>query len=131
MDEVYESVMAEVGLGGDLGTHENKLIEREVLLDNAKYEQLREKIVELKRYFSSSFLTSLQQNATAKQRFPLLNLVRQLLKVKFYDLKPVRKADGYNKAGKKQYRRYYLVKKMETAQPLAPAAPPPKNLYFV
>ena len=51
MDEAYESVMAEVGLGGDLGKHENKLIEREVLLDNAKYEQLREKIVELKRYF--------------------------------------------------------------------------------
>ena len=42
------------------------------------------------RNFFIVFLTSLQENAQ-KTEWPLLNLVRQLLKVNMYEMKPIRK----------------------------------------
>ena len=70
------------------------------------------KINDLKQYFSSSLLTSLQENAETKQRFPLINIVRQLLKAKYSHMEPIRKANGYEKSGKKLYKRYFLIKKI-------------------
>lgn len=50
-----------------------------------------------------------------KQRWPLLNLVRQLLKVNMYEMKPIRKSDGYTKDGKKKYVRFFLIQKINNA----------------
>ena len=41
----------------------------------------------------------------------LLNLVRQILKVKNYRMKPVRKSAGKTKDGKKKYIRYFMIEK--------------------
>ena len=88
------------------------IIYRDTLIDPEKYKVAREKIGELKKFFSSSFLTSLQENAQKKQKWPLLNLVRQLLKVNMYEMKPIRKSDGYTKDGKKKYIRFFLIQKV-------------------
>ena len=56
------------------------LIPREMLLCEKKYLDLSQNILDLKKMFSSSMLTSLQTNAPTKQKWPLLNLVRQILK---------------------------------------------------
>ena len=56
-------------------------------------------------------LTSLQNNATLTQKWPMLNLIRQILKVNGYIMDPIRKSDGYDKTGKKLYKRYFLIKK--------------------
>ena len=42
-----------------------------------------------------------------KQKWPLLNLVRQILKVNNYRMKPIRKSDGKTKLGKKKYIRFF------------------------
>ena len=88
------------------------IIYRDTLIDPEKYKTVKEKIGDLKKFFSSSFLTSLQENAQKKQRWPLLNLVRQLLKVNMYEMKPIRKSDGYTKDGKKKYIRFFLIQKV-------------------
>ena len=88
------------------------IIYRDTLIDPEKYKVAKEKICDLKKFFSSSFLTSLQENAQKKQRWPLLNLVRQLLKVNMYEMKPIRKSDGYTKDGKKKYVRFFLIQKV-------------------
>lgn len=88
------------------------IIYRDTLIDPEKYKVAKEKIGDLKKFFSSSFLTSLQENAQKKQRWPLLNLVRQLLKVNMYEMKPIRKSDGYTKDGKKKYIRFFLIQKV-------------------
>ena len=88
------------------------IIYRDTLIDPEKYKVAKEKICDLKKFFSSSFLTSLQENAQKKQRWPLLNLVRQLLKVNMYEMKPIRKSDGYTKDGKKKYIRFFLIQKV-------------------
>ena len=90
------------------------IIYRDTLIDPEKYKVAKEKIDDLKKFFSSSFLTSLQENAHKKQRWPLLNLVRQLLKTNMYEMKPIRKSDGYTKDGKKKYIRFFLIQKVSS-----------------
>ena len=63
--------------------------------------------------FCSSKLTCLQETAEAQQKWPLLNLVRQVLKACSYKLDPIRKSDGYTKDGKKKYKRYFIIKKLK------------------
>ena len=52
------------------------LLAKETCINTEKYNHL--KTVEfplLKKHFSSSYLTALQDTATSKQKFPLLNLI--------------------------------------------------------
>jgi hypothetical protein len=112
MDEESKSVLKLVGLEfheiKDINGH---IIPREVLLSDAKYEEIKKLIPELKKKFSSSFMTSLQNNADKSQKWPLLNLVRQLLSVYEFKMKPIRKSDGYTLEGVKKYKRYFQIYK--------------------
>jgi hypothetical protein len=89
------------------------LIERDSLLNNNIYNELKNDIIELKKMFSSSALTSLQKEADKKQKWPLLNLVRQVLHVYGYKMTPVRKCDGYTEDGIKRFKRYFSITKMQ------------------
>ena len=84
-------------------------IERITLLDISKYNQIKENIPNLKKYLSSSMFTSVQKNAVSRQKHPLINLVRQILKRLELVLKPCRLCDGYNEEGKKKYRRIFII----------------------
>jgi hypothetical protein len=90
------------------------LIPRDVMLSVKTYEAVKEKIPDLKKKLSSSSLTSLHKNAKQEQKWPLLNLVRQILKTFNYNMKPIRKADGYTKDGKKKYKRLFIIKKIRS-----------------
>ena len=80
-------------------------ITRDGLLDIEKYNSIKELIPRLKKVFSSSFLTSLQKTATEQQRWPLINLLRQILSQTGYTMTPIRKSDGRDLDGKKKYKR--------------------------
>tara|TARA_B110000467_G_C17998623_1_gene304245 strand:- start:22 stop:375 length:354 start_codon:yes stop_codon:yes gene_type:complete len=87
-------------------------IQRDILIhNNDNYEKMWKELPHIKKIYSSSSLTSLQNNATLTQKWPMLNLIRQVLKVNGYIMNPIRKSDGYDKTGKKQYKRYFLIKK--------------------
>ena len=85
-------------------------IPREILLDMNLYNNLYESISELKEIYSSTNNTCLQSSAENKQKWPLLNLVRQILKLNNYKLMPIRLSNGYTKEGKKLYKRTFLIK---------------------
>ncbi len=89
------------------------MIDRDIFLDYKKYEHVKEYLSNLKSHndFSSSTLTCLHNGADIKQKWPLLNLVRQILKVKNYRMVPVRKSDGKDNKGKKKYKRLFRVEK--------------------
>ena len=89
-------------------------IERELFLDDKKYESLIPEIQKLKKYLSSSAMTALQDTAKTKQKQPLLNTIRQLLKIFYLKMTPKRKADGYEKNGKKKYRRFYFIESIDS-----------------
>lgn len=94
------------------------LLPRDILLDNNKYYNLKETndFKNMKKLFSSSYLTCFQENAKIKQKWLLLNLVRQILKQIYYKLTPIRKADGYDKNGKKKFKRYFQIEKMKMVE---------------
>lgn len=94
-------------------TLENLIISREILLDNEKYNNIKTYLKDLKKIdnFSSSTLTCLHNSAESKQKWPLLNLIRQILKVKNFRMIPIRKSDGKDKSGKKKYKRFFRIEK--------------------
>jgi len=109
MDEETKNFLNLVGINID--NINEILIPREILLSDKKYEEIKYLIPELKKNYSSSFLTSLQKNADQHQKWPLLNLTRQILSVYGYKMEPIRKSNGYTLDGVKKYKRYFLIKR--------------------
>ena len=112
MDNEIKSIFKVVGLEINHFDDINGMsISREILLSDNKYDELKHFIPELKTKYSSSFMTSLQKNADKSQKWPLLNLIRQILHVYGYKMEPIRKSDGYTLEGVKKYKRYFLIHK--------------------
>ena len=115
MNTEIKNLFDEIGMPFEEMSNLNGLyIPRESFLNDEKYNTIKSKIPCLKHYFSSSFMTSLQKNAEGKQKWPLLNLTRQILKSMYFKMTPVRLSDGYTKEGKKKYRRLFLIEKLNT-----------------
>ena len=117
MDEESKTILKIIGFEfEELKELEGLIIPRETLLSDTIYDKIKIKIPDLKKNYSSSFMTSLQKNADKAQKWPLLNLVRQILNVYHYKMDPIRKADGYTLEGVKKYRRFFQIRKKFIAQ---------------
>ena len=125
MDEISKNILVKVGIEFDNDNdndndNNNKIIEdqmilRDPILDNTIYNSIKIQFPNLKQIFSSSLLTSLHKEAGKNQKWPLLNLVRQILNVYGYNMKPIRKSDGYTADGVKKFKRFFqIVKKIES-----------------
>lgn len=90
-------------------------LERDILLNLNIYQNVQSEIPELKKYLSSSMFTSVQKNANNIQKFPLINLVRQILKRMGYNLTPKRLCNGYDDNGKKKYKRLFRIQLIESS----------------
>ena len=100
----------------DFNHLDGMLIPRETLISNDKYDNIKEDIVKMKKLYSSGSLTALQKNAKENQKWPLLNLVRQILKSNNYKMEPIRKSNGYTQEGKKKYLRFFIIKKLKSKE---------------
>lgn len=79
-----------------------------------KYQEVKPELYDLKKILSSSVYTALHADADKKQRYPLVNLIRQILKSINYKLMPKRISDGYTIDGIKKYKRIFLIQKFNT-----------------
>jgi DNA-dependent RNA polymerase auxiliary subunit epsilon len=103
-------ILNKCGIHGiSLSSLQNTMISREILLNEKLYIELKDEIPNLKNILNSSTHTSLHQNAINTQKWPLLNLARQLLKTQNYNLEPIRVCDGYTADKKKKYKRFFKV----------------------
>jgi hypothetical protein len=111
MDDLVIVIFNIIGIKCDTIISLNgQTIPRDLFLDTNKYEEIQEKVGELKKYLSSSSLTALQNTAGLMQKWPILNLTRQLLKTYHYVMVPNRKCDGYDHDGKKKYKRFFFIR---------------------
>ncbi len=92
------------------------LIERDMLISKEKYEKLKPHIAELKKIFSSKCMTSMHSCAEYNQRWPCLNLVRQVLKRMGYNIVPERRCAGRDGDGKKIFERFFKLYKRENIE---------------
>jgi hypothetical protein len=119
MNEESKTILKIIGIDFNSIDDLNGLsILREQLLSDNKYEEVKKLLPELKKIYSSSLMTSLQKNADKSQKWPLLNLVRQILTTHNYKMEPIRKSDGYTLEGIKKYKRYFLIKKKSNTNSL-------------
>jgi hypothetical protein len=88
------------------------LLPRELFFNDSIYKELKEAIPDLKNLFSSSYLTALQAPAETIQKWPYLNLIRQVLRSCNFKLTPKRVSNGYTLDGKKKYKRMFIIEKM-------------------
>ena len=90
----------------------NLTFPRETLIQKENKEKLLELIPELKKVYNSSYLTCLHDNSIYKQKFPAINLVRQVLKCHHLSLTPKIMSNGYEKTtGKKRVSRIFKIEK--------------------
>jgi hypothetical protein len=110
IDEISKNILIVSGIMINSNEYPDEiLILRDSLLNNNIYKLIEPNIVELRKTLSSSSLTSLQKGADKSQKWPLLNLVRQILNVYGYKMVPIRKSDGYTPDGIKKFKRYFQV----------------------
>ena len=95
---------------------EGMLIPRDILLSKEVYDIVKLDIPAIKKIYSSSGMKGLQQNASEKERWPLLNLVRQLFKASNFHMHPIRVSDGYTKDRKKKYKRYFRIERLKKTE---------------
>jgi hypothetical protein len=100
----------------DFNQLDGMLIPRDLLLSKDKYEIVKDDIEKMRELYSSGSLTSLQKTAKENQKWPLLNLVRQILKSNNFKMDPIRKSNGYTKEGKKKYLRFFIIKKIKSTK---------------
>ena len=100
----------------DFNQLDGMLIPRDLLLSKDKYEIVKDDIDKMRELYSSGSLTSLQKTAKENQKWPLLNLVRQILKSTNFKIDPIRKSNGYTKEGKKVYLRFFVIKKLKICE---------------
>ena len=86
-------------------------IDQNVLRNKNLFHEITEKIPNLKSHYNSSKLTCLHSNSLEKQKFPVVNMFRQILKCNNYKLEPFLISNGYDKTnGKKIMERYYRIR---------------------
>jgi hypothetical protein len=110
------TVLSKIGIQIEkLDNAKGLFIEREQLLSDKKYDEVKKLIPQLKHTYSSSFLTSLQKDADKTQKWPLLNLVRQMFSIHGFKMEPIRKSNGYTLEGIKKYKRFFLIREKALA----------------
>jgi len=89
----------------------NLILKQDTLKSKTLITDLNEKVPNLKSYYNSSKLTCLHKNSLDKQKFPAVNMLRQILKCNSFKMEPYVISKGYDKfSGKKLVERYYRIR---------------------
>jgi hypothetical protein len=87
-------------------------IQRDLLKGKKITEKILELVPELREVYNSAYLTCLHDNSIYKQKFPVINLIRQILKCNFLLMTPKVVSNGYEKVtGKKLVTRIFVIEK--------------------
>jgi hypothetical protein len=93
------------------------ILKQESLKKNKLIVELNDTIPNLKMFYNSSKLTCLHKNSLDKQKFPAVNMFRQILKCNSFKMEPFIISKGYDKfTGKKIVERMYKIIDLENIE---------------
>ena len=96
----------------DVSELTNLTIQRDILLHKNTKQKFLDLIPEFKLVYKSSYLNCLHDNSIYKQKFPAINIMRQVLKCNYLSLTPKIVSNGYEKVtGKKKVSRIFTIEK--------------------
>ena len=96
----------------DVSELTNVTIQRDILLHKNTKQKFLDLIPEFKLVYKSSYLNCLHDNSIYKQKFPAINIMRQVLKCNYLSLTPKIVSNGYEKVtGKKKVSRIFTIEK--------------------
>tara|TARA_B110000967_G_C18563853_1_gene401456 strand:- start:203 stop:562 length:360 start_codon:yes stop_codon:yes gene_type:complete len=92
----------------------NLTLSNSYLRTNEFNEKMVEMIPKLKKKYKSHTLTCLHKNSLEKQRFPTINMIRQILKCNDLKMQPYIVCKGYDPISKhKILERYFIIKEID------------------
>ena len=110
-NELLRKVLARVNVSfSSLPDLHNQIIPRDMLLDKKVVEALLGFRDVLKTHYHSDMLSCLHANSAQKQRYPAINMVRQLLRANGMNMQPRIQSMGYDRnTGKKLVKRFFVI----------------------
>ena len=88
----------------------NIIIDQEELKDSEIIVKFRKLIPKFKKFYNSNMLNCLHKNSGDKQKFPAVNMLRQILKCNNLKLTPFVVSNGYDRTnGRKKVIRKYKI----------------------
>mgnify|MGYP006156797467 FL=1 len=88
-------------------------LDRNSLLHDPFYSYAINYKTNLKKIYNSTYYNCLHSNSELKQKFPSINLIRQVLKSNQLRLYPYYKSLGYDDNKKKIVRRYFIIQSLD------------------
>ena len=108
LKDIFSALEINVSERNDIS---NLILKQDTLKSKTLITDLNEKVPNLKSYYNSSKLTCLHKNSLDKQKFPAVNMLRQILKCNSFKMEPYVISKGYDKfSGKKLVERYYRIR---------------------
>jgi len=93
----------------------NYTFERDILLKKEVIDKYYNMIKNLKKQYTSDILTCLHMNSVSKQKFPGINMLRQILKCNGFKLKPKVVSMGYV-GDIKMVKRFFVITPIELSK---------------
>ena len=106
LKEIFDTINYKINTYNDLNF---VTLEQDYLKQKTVIHKLYNLIPKLKKKYDSHTLTCLHINSINKQKFPAVNMIRQILKKNNYKLTPYCVCRGYYADGKKRLERYYKI----------------------
>lgn len=92
----------------------NIILDQEELKDTTIIVQFRKLIPKFKKFYNSNMLNCLHKNSGDKQKFPAVNMLRQILKCNNLKLTPFVVSNGYDRTnGRKKVIRKYKIEYLD------------------
>jgi hypothetical protein len=109
--EIFSIIKQEINEPDDLL---NITLNHHYLRSDEFKDEMINMIPKLKQKYKSHVLTCLHKNSLDKQKFPTINMIRQILKCNKYKLEPYIVTKGYDTLNKRKIlERYYIIKHIE------------------
>ena len=108
MDDVLLLIFKLININVDsINDLNNKIYDRNIFISRVNFNKIYEHISKIRNLYPNKIPSNLNDSSLKKQRWPLLNIIRQTLKLYNFIMVPVRVCKKSNNNNKREYIRFF------------------------